>query len=381
MCRQAGQSPGRRDTRPFPAVFGVLTGWPASGCIDCTMASSPIRLLKPREMLRTIALTGLRPCSPPRRSRLRRRRARRSAISFPIPSRVRPATFRAATSSSAPDDEEEVPELPQGRLLPTPNRPLPPAQAAPPPGSVQSQPLAPPPGTTVIPQNVPPGIAVAPPQPGQGVAVAPPGANPPPGAPAGRQPKSVPQIAGHAAARRRSRHRAAGAEDRQQEGEFFGAGQDHRPHHQFRRGYRRDRPVRRAAGQDRRLLYAPRDRGRQHRRLCRGRRDHAAGRGEADLFRLDVRGKPRPARRRAPDLRHLADRLQRSGHHRGHRGARPAEAAGAATAARAEACRAAEAGRRVRRRSRSSRPSNSSRRHRRPLRQQQPGGLFSIFRQ
>src|ERR1700682_6100783 len=81
----------------------------------------------------------------------------------------------------APDDEEEVPELPQGRLLPTPNRPLPPATPAPPPG------------TTVVPQNQPPGIAVAPPQPGQGVAVAPPGASPPPGTPPGRQPKGVPQ--------------------------------------------------------------------------------------------------------------------------------------------------------------------------------------------
>jgi len=92
-----------------------------------------------------------------------------------------------------PDDDEEVPELPQGRLLPTPNRPLP-GQGVPAPGAVQSQPLAPPPGTTVIPQNTPPGIAVAPPQPNQGVAVAPPGANPLPGLPPGqRQLKSVPQ--------------------------------------------------------------------------------------------------------------------------------------------------------------------------------------------
>jgi hypothetical protein len=92
----------------------------------------------------------------------------------------------------APDDEDEVPELPQGRLLPTPNRPLP-GQGVPAPGSVQSQPLAPPPGTTIIPQNTPPGIAVAPPQPGQGVAVAPPAANPLPGLPPGqRQPKNVP---------------------------------------------------------------------------------------------------------------------------------------------------------------------------------------------
>ena len=90
------------------------------------------------------------------------------------------------------DDDEEVPELPRGRLLPTPNRP-PPGQGVPPPGSVQSQPLAPPPGTTVVPQNTPPGVAVAPPQPGQGVAIAPPAANPLPGLPPGqRQPKSVP---------------------------------------------------------------------------------------------------------------------------------------------------------------------------------------------
>src|SRR5215218_6279735 len=86
-----------------------------------------------------------------------------------------------------PDDDEEVPELPRGRLLPTPNRP-PPGQGVPAPGSVQTQPLAPPPGTTVVPQNTQPGIAVAPPQPGgpgPGTATAP-QANPPPGP---RQPK------------------------------------------------------------------------------------------------------------------------------------------------------------------------------------------------
>ena len=94
-----------------------------------------------------------------------------------------------------PDDDEEVPELPRGRLLPTPNRPIP-GQGVPAPGSVQSQPLAPPPGTTVVPQNTQPGIAVAPPQPGgpaptgPGVANAPPLPGLPPGQ---RQPKSVPQ--------------------------------------------------------------------------------------------------------------------------------------------------------------------------------------------
>src|SRR5579872_4595226 len=87
-----------------------------------------------------------------------------------------------------PEDEEEVPELPQGgRLLPTPNRPLP-GQGVPPPGAVQSQPLAPPPGVAVAPQNQP-GVGVVPPQPNQNVAVAPPGAN----VPGQRGPKGVPQ--------------------------------------------------------------------------------------------------------------------------------------------------------------------------------------------
>jgi hypothetical protein len=88
-----------------------------------------------------------------------------------------------------PDDDEEVPELPRGRLLPTPNRP-PPGQGVPAPGSVQTQPLAPPPGTTVVPQNTQPGIAVAPPQPGgpgPGTASAPPAANAPPGLPPGQR--------------------------------------------------------------------------------------------------------------------------------------------------------------------------------------------------
>ena len=110
---------------------------------------------------------------------------------FSDPTPRPPGNVPRGNQQQAPDDEEEVPELPRGRVLPAPNRPL---QGVPPPGSVQSQPLAPPPGTTVIPQNAPPGIAVTPPQPNQGVAVAPPGANPLPSlAPGQKQPKSVPQ--------------------------------------------------------------------------------------------------------------------------------------------------------------------------------------------
>jgi hypothetical protein len=142
-------------------------------------------------MFRTIALTGFAALmaataislAPPARAQIG------SIFSDPPP---RPPG-NVPRGTQLPDDDEEVPELPQGRLLPTPNRPLP-GQGVPPPGAVQSQPLAPPPGTTIIPQNTPPGIAVAPPQPNQGVAVAPPGANPLSGLPPGqRQPKGVPQ--------------------------------------------------------------------------------------------------------------------------------------------------------------------------------------------
>src|SRR6202158_5719464 len=144
-------------------------------------------------MFRTIALTGFAallaaatiPLAPAAQAQI--------GHIFSDPPPRPPANIPRGNLPPPPDDEEEVPELPQGRLLPTPNRPLP-GQGVPAPGAVQSQPLAPPPGTTIIPQNVPPGIAVAPPQPNQGVAVAPPAANPLPGLPPGqRQPKGVPQ--------------------------------------------------------------------------------------------------------------------------------------------------------------------------------------------
>ena len=90
-----------------------------------------------------------------------------------------PRPPRGMVQPQQQDDDEEVPELPQGRLLPAPNRPLP-GQGAPPPGTYQSQPLAPPPGTTIIPQNTP---QAAPP-----TAIAPPSAAPPPPAVANTPP-------------------------------------------------------------------------------------------------------------------------------------------------------------------------------------------------
>src|SRR5712672_1328612 len=134
-------------------------------------------------MLRTIALTGFAALVAAAMITAAPTAQAQIGNIFSDPPLRPPGAIPRGQPQQAPDDDEEVPELPRGRLLPTPNRPLP-NQGIPPPGSVQSQPLAPPPGTTVIPQNTQPGIAVAPPQPGQGVAVAPPGQ---------RQPKGVPQ--------------------------------------------------------------------------------------------------------------------------------------------------------------------------------------------
>jgi len=142
-------------------------------------------------MFRTIALTGLAALlaataislAPPARAQIG------NIFSDPLP---RPPG-NIPRGNQQFDDDEEVPELPQGRVLPTPNRALP-GQGLPPSGPVQSQPLAPPPGTTVVPQNAQPGIGVAPPQPNQGVAVGPPASSPLPGStPGQRQPKGVPQ--------------------------------------------------------------------------------------------------------------------------------------------------------------------------------------------
>lgn len=152
--------------------------------------ASPIRLIKPREMLKTTATIGFAALvaagaislAPPARAQIG------NIFSDPVP---RPPG-NVPRGNMPSDDEEEVPDLPQqGRLLPTPNRPLP-GQGVPPPGPVQSQPLPPPTATTIVPQNVPPGAAPPPGQPLPGVANAPP-SSPPPGLPPGqRQPRGTP---------------------------------------------------------------------------------------------------------------------------------------------------------------------------------------------
>ena len=163
-----------------------------------TLSQIPWSLIRframPREMLRTIALTGFAALfaatatslAPPAHAQIG------TIFSDPPPPRPPGGIPRGQQQQAQPDDEEEVPELPQGgRVLPAPNRPYPgQRQGNALPGPVQSEPLAPVPGTTVVPQNVPPGVAVTPPQPGQGrpaqQANVPPGANPgQPGQPPG----------------------------------------------------------------------------------------------------------------------------------------------------------------------------------------------------
>jgi hypothetical protein len=139
-------------------------------------------------MLRTIALTGLAALIAATMTSLVPPAQAQIGNIFSDPPLRPPGAIPRGNQQQQqiPDDDEEVPELPRGRLLPTPNRP-PPGQGAPPPGSFQSQPLPPPPGTTVAPQGTQPGVAVQPPQPGQpGVANAPPAQRQPPA-------KGVPQ--------------------------------------------------------------------------------------------------------------------------------------------------------------------------------------------
>ena len=116
----------------------------------------------PREMLRTIALTtGFAalfaataiPFAPPAQAQIG------TIFSDPPPPTPPRGIPRGQQPQAQPDDEEEVPELPQGgRVLPAPNRAYPgQRQGNALPGPVQSEPLAPVPGTTVVPQNVQPG--------------------------------------------------------------------------------------------------------------------------------------------------------------------------------------------------------------------------------
>src|SRR5258708_36768719 len=103
-------------------------------------------------MFRTIALTGFAALiaataisfAPPARAQIG------NIFSDPVPRP--PGNVPRGAPPPLPDDEEEVPELPQGRLLPTPNR-RPPGQGLPSPVTSRLPPMALPPGSTGIPQN------------------------------------------------------------------------------------------------------------------------------------------------------------------------------------------------------------------------------------
>lgn len=143
------------------------------------MSNKPDSLLKPREMFKTITLTGLAALLAATALTVATPAQAQIGTIFSDPPPRPPGSIpRGQPQPQVPDDDEEVPELPpQGRVLPS--RPMPPPtgrQGNALPGPVETQPLAPPPGSTVAPPNQPPPVAVAPPGAAQ------------PGAPGQRQP-------------------------------------------------------------------------------------------------------------------------------------------------------------------------------------------------
>jgi len=191
---------------------------------------SRFAFLKPREMFRTIVLTGFAAVlvattialAPPARAQIG------NIFSDPAP---RPPS-NIPHGNAPSDDEEEVPELPQGGCC---RRPIVRCRRG----------RAHPRGCGAIAAF---GAAArhhrhsaeyatsrrgAPP-PNQGVAVAPPGPNALPDCRPGNASPRRAAIAADAAARRRGCLRTAGAENRQQEGKLFRPRQDHRTHHQLR---------------------------------------------------------------------------------------------------------------------------------------------------
>ena len=130
-----------------PAVFGVLTGSFERPCDG----ASPIRhlVVMPRAMPRSLPFAGFlsfpvlalaaAPALPAVPAQLAVRQYFRQSASPQQPSNVGP--------QRQDPDAEEVPDIPQGRILPAPIRPPPGGERWRRPVEVQAQPLAPPPGT------------------------------------------------------------------------------------------------------------------------------------------------------------------------------------------------------------------------------------------
>ena len=348
ICRReltsgAGRNGGRASGEgpPFPRRIRRVNRMGRERRISLYYVASPIRLLKPRDVSNHCPDRYCGPGGRHRRSRLRRRRTRRSAIYFPIRRCGRRAPSRAAVSNSAAAisrrrrgsagtaarpaaaDPESAPAG-AGR---TAARKRPVATVA---ASARNRAA----GTSRALRfsRRSPASRALPTRRRAAVPGLPPGQ---------RQPKGVPQtpatlqpgdeVVSEPPATKITNKKASFSGLDKITGRIINFDEDIGETVQF--GALRVK--------NQRLLYAAVHRGCQHRRLRRGRRDHAAGRGEADILGLDVCRKSRPARRRAPGLRHLADRLQRARPDHRQRGARTAEGR---PAAGAEACAAAEAG-------------------------------------
>jgi len=110
-----------------------------------------------------------------------------------------------------------------------------------------------------------------------------------------------------------SGRRRSGRHDQESDRHLRRARQGDRPHLAFGSAHRSDGRVRCPESDAAGLRYAPAHGGAAHRLIRRSGRDQARRRGTADLYRLDVRRKPRASRRGAPGVRRLAHQLQDAG--------------------------------------------------------------------
>ena len=267
--------------------------------ISLYYVASPIRPLKPREMLRTIALTSFAAfvaaltvsLAPPAHAQL-------GNIFGDHPPRP-PAGVPRDDGRSPADEEEEVPDLPQqGRVLPTPNRPPPPPGAS----AVGARPNAgqPPPPPPVQPRRHSRASRSQPPQPARRSrrANAPPGQRPPrttsgqgrAAAPATLQPGD--EVVTEPPAQKITNKQAVFSGLDKITGRIISFDVDINETVQF--GALRVSP---------RVCYTrPATENANTDAFVEVEEITLQGEVTKDLFRLDVCGKPRPARRRASDL-------------------------------------------------------------------------------
>ena len=222
--------------------------------------------------------------------------------SYPPSAAPPPAQYPGQSSPPPPVAGRPPAQFPAQSSLPPP--------AGPPPSSIQAEPLPPPPGATSAPLD-------------QGARLTPPGANPTPPQPVDTSPPPDDTVITEMPTQKIENSRAV----------FSGLDKITGRIITFDAAIGETVQFGALQVTARVLLHAATDRGDQHRCVRPGGRSNAAGRGQAHLFGLDVRRQSGPARRRASDLRCLADRLRFAD--QGRRTGHAARAGGGCSSARA----------------------------------------------